>query len=140
MSYNSAFFDENKRLYKDRENSVHYAISSNVLPLFIGFVKDDVKIKIIEMIKEKRLEHSNCFISQIILGALYKYGETELLFDLIKDRNAWLKMCSEGATTTFEAFSKYKKKNASLFHPVMAFPVLFLTGFDLKKIFISEDR
>ena len=135
-SYLTAFYDFDKKLFKDRENSAHYAIASNVFPLFLEIVPDKYAFdNIISMIKEKKLNCSNCFISQIILLALYKSGKTDLLMDLIKDDGAWLNMLKEGATTTFEAFSKFKKKNCSLFHPVMAFPLLFLTDYNLKNLF-----
>ena len=58
-------------------------------------------------------------------------GNEALLQDLIKDENAWLNMLKEGATTTFEAFSKDGKVNASLFHTMFAFPALFMIKSDL---------
>lgn len=49
-----------------------------------------------------------------------------MLSELLCDEGAWLNMLKEGATTTFEAFSKDQKVNTSLFHTMFAFPVLFL--------------
>ena len=136
QSYLKAFFDEKAGLFKDRENSSHHSLPSNAIALFAGVgITERVKKNILFMIKEKRLTSSNIFMSVIVLLGLYRIKEERLARELIVDENNWLNMIKEGGTTTFEAFSKSKKANASLFHPVFAFPVLFLTGLDLKKYF-----
>jgi len=135
-SYIRAFYDKERGLFKDREDSAHCSMPSNALALFADIGIDErTKGNIVEMIKEKRLNHSNLFISPIILFGLFRIGEEGLVRALITDETAWLNMIKEGATTTFEAFSKEKKSNASLFHPMFTFPVLFLTGLDLNIYF-----
>lgn len=78
------------------------------------------------MIREKRLSASNLFITPILFVWLKKSGNERLLRDLICDEKAWCNMLKEGATATFEAFSKDGKANASLFHTMFAFPALFM--------------
>lgn len=135
-SYVNAFFDADKGLFKDREDSVSCSLPSNAGALFTGVAMNtQTKNNIIEMIREKRLNTTNLFFAPIIMLALKRCGEEELLHELLVDENAWLNMIKEGATTTFEAFSKEKKANASLFHPMFAFPILFLTDIKVEKYF-----
>lgn len=136
QSYFKAFFEGKTGLFKDREKSSHCSLPSNAIALLIDVgITQRVKEKILFLIKEKRLTSSNIFISPIVLLGLWRVGEEGLARELIADEENWLNMIKEGGTTTFEAFSKSKKSNASLFHPVFAFPVLFLAGLDLKKYF-----
>jgi len=140
-TYKNTYYNENTDLFVDNIGSTHSAIASNVLPLLIGIVdKESTKENIINMIKEKKFNHSNIYICPIILFALLKVNRKDLIIKLIKDRDTWLCMINEGATTTFEAFSKFKKKNASLFHTGMAFAAIFLTEFKVEELFIKENK
>ncbi len=136
QSYNAAFFDEEKGLYKDGEASYHCSLISNAVALLaVSGLEERTVTNIVDMIEEKRFASCNMFTSAIVLLALEKIGRKDIVKALITDKGDWLNMIDEGGTTTFEAFSKFKKANASLFHPVMAFPVLFLTGLNFDKYF-----
>ena len=56
------------------------------------------------------------YIGIYLIYGLMRQGETELLHELLVDEGAWLRMLSEGATSTFEAWYKDQKWNTSLFH------------------------
>ena len=127
-AYLDAFYDKKTHMFKDSIGSAHTALASQLFGVLTGAVKDRRAEEILlGMIREKRLSCSNLFITPLLFLWLKRKGEESLLFDLIKDKGAWLNMLEEGATATFEAFSKDKKVNTSLFHTMFAFPVLFLT-------------
>lgn len=127
-AYKKVFFDENTHCFKDSEVSTHCAIGSQVFGVLTGVVQDKLAEEILEeMILQKRLSASNLFITPVLFLWLKKTGRNELLKSLICDEKAWLNMLDEGATTTFEAFSKDGKWNTSLCHTMFAFPVLFMT-------------
>ena len=128
-AYLEAFYKSEENRFTDAEGSSHTAIASQIFGLLTETVKDERAEELAErMIREKRLDKSNLFVTPIIFLWLYKSGRYELLKELIKDENAWLNMIREGATTTFEAFGKDKKWNTSLLHTMFSFPALFLAG------------
>lgn len=138
-SYITAFYDKKRALFTDREESTHCSLMSNAISLLaVDKIDDSAKDNIVKMIEEKGFLTCNIFTSPIVLLALEKLGKRDLVKKLITDKNNWLNMINEGGTTTFEAFSKFKKSNASLFHPVFAFPVLFLTGLNFNKYFDKD--
>lgn len=125
-TYLESFYDAEHHLFRDSPESSHTAISSQLFGVFLGLGDDTARDKLLEMIRQKRLTCSNLFITPVLFLWLHKAGYKELLSELLCDEGAWLNMLKEGATTTFEAFSKDQKVNASLFHTMFAFPVLFL--------------
>ena len=125
-TYLESFYDAEQHLFRDSPESGHTAISSQLFGVFLGLGDDTARDKLLEMIRKKRLTCSNLFITPVLFLWLHKAGYKELLSELLCDEGAWLNMLKEGATTTFEAFSKDQKVNASLFHTMFAFPVLFL--------------
>lgn len=62
-------------------------------------------------------------------------GKEKEIEQLKLDEGAWLRMLSEGATTTFEGWGKETKWNTSLFHLTMSYGVVFLADVDLKMLF-----
>ena len=126
-AYRRAFYCGGEHRFSDSETSCHTALASQVFGLLTGTVRDGAAEELAErMIREKRLACSNLFVTPMLFLWLKKTGRIGLLHDLIKDGRAWLNMIGEGATVTFEAFSKNAKQNASLFHTMFAFPALFL--------------
>ena len=64
-------------------------------------------------------------------------GRDETLKRLLTNPGMWLRMLGEGATTTFEAWSKELKWNTSLFHLTFSYAALFIAGIDHKALFES---
>ena len=64
------------------------------------------------------------YMAYFTLAALMKNGKRELAEKLATDKEAWLLMLSEGATTTFEAWGKDQKWNTSLCHPWASAPII----------------
>ena len=87
---------------------------------------EQAKNNLIEMIKLKGLTCSNLFMTPLMFLFLKNNHQEQLLNQLILDKDGWLNMIKEGATTTFEAFYKDKKWNTSLLHTMFSFVILFM--------------
>ena len=59
-----------------------------------------------------------------------KSEREELIHELVQDEGAWLNMIGEGATRTFEMWSKDYKWNTSLFHLTLSYAAIFLADID----------
>ena len=126
-AYIKEFFNSGTELFTDSPSTTHSSLHSNVLPLFFNIpMSAGTKSKIIQLIEQKGITHSGTYFSFFVLQALKNHGESQLLLKLVRDKNAWLNMLSQGATTTFEAWGKEQKKNCSLFHPWSCCPILIL--------------
>ncbi|MFR6033705.1 MAG: hypothetical protein ACLUKN_11335 [Bacilli bacterium] len=66
-------------------------------------------------------------------GILRRDGEEQLLYELLTDDSAWLNMIKEGATSTFEGWSKDSKWNTSLFHLTFTYAAVFMVDWDVGK-------
>lgn len=123
-AFNKAFYRKETHLFADAENSGHYALHSNALPLLFGMVPDEDKKTVVDFIRKKGLS-CGVFIAFFVLKALAEAGEYDLLYDLIisDDIHSWGNMIREGATTCFEVWSKAQKANISLCHPFASAPV-----------------
>jgi hypothetical protein len=123
-AYIDAFYEPDKKLFKDTPESNHTALHSNILPLYFGVAPEESIPEIIKMIERKRL---NCgvYISFFLLKALCKHGRHDLAMDLIlsDDRFSWGTMLKQGATTCFEVWDKEYKWNTSLCHPWASAPI-----------------
>lgn len=123
-----AFYDEDRALFRDSETSSHISQPGNILPLAFNIGLDArTKTAILDLMREKRWT-CNVYIGMYMLYGLMRHGETELLHELLVDEDAWLRMLSEDATVTFEAWYKDQKWNTSLFHMAGVVPIIALAG------------
>lgn len=117
------FFCMDTGLFTDSTVSSHSALHSNIFALFYELLPD-CETKIVPFIKEKGL---SCGVHKAyhLLYGLAKVGEYGLIYDLITSEaeNSWANMIREGATATFEAWSKEQKWNTSLCHAFAAAPI-----------------
>ncbi len=126
------FYDPEKELFRDSDETTHISLPGNVFAAFFELFPSRAGIEnTIAMIREKRLSQSLFFETFPLLAFLTREGETQLVHELLIDENAWLKMIDEGATRTFEGWSKDLKWNTSLFHLTLTLGALFLTEWDV---------
>ncbi len=127
-TFNQLFYEEETGLYKDNPASGHHALHSNVYPLFFEMAPEGHQI--IPFIREKRFACSP-YLSYFLLLALGKNKEYALMRDLIlcKDTHSWYHMLQEGATSTFEAWSKESKRSVSLCHAWSSSPLVAIGEF-----------
>ncbi len=125
QSFIDYFYNDETNLFCDSRETSHSAIHSNILPLLFNIgIDKKTKQAIINLLKEKRLNSMGVYMAYFTLAALKRQGEMTLAEELATDKNCWLNMLSEGATTTFEAWGKEQKKNTSLFHPWATAPLI----------------
>ena len=124
-SFNAAFFDEEKGLYRDGPGCDHYALHSNVLPVFFGFAKPESLDSIHALIREKGLA-CGIYFAYFVLKACALLHDYDLVLELItqKSDHSWMHMLDQGATTLFEAWGKEQKGNVSLCHPWGSAPII----------------
>lgn len=120
-----AFYNEELGLFTDTPTSTHASVQSNIFPLLFGMVDDpEKKERIIQFIRHKKLTSMGVYMAYFALAALKQEGRMDLCEELATDEGAWLNMIREGATVTFEVWSKDQKWNTSLFHPWATAPLI----------------
>ena len=132
----NAFYDSEKKLFKDSDKSSHISIVGNVFPFGFDLCPDnETRNNIMNMIEERRISSLSFFCTFVAFEGYIRTGREDMIKVFLKDEGAWLRMLREDATTTFEGWGKETKKNASLFHLTMTYAGLFLSDVNLKKLF-----
>ncbi len=131
-----AFYNPERKLFKDSVDSEHISMAANILPWFFEIVPEPEFVSnTIAMIREKRLSQSLFFLTFPMFIALVREGEEALVHDLLRDDRYWLNIIAEGGTRTFEGWSKDLKWNTSLFHLTLSYAVVFMVDWDIRNIF-----
>lgn len=133
-SFYKAFYNDETGLFCDSESKTHSAVHSNIFPLLFGIYGKDEELKkrLVKMIYDKKLNSMGVYMAYFALAALVENGERDKAIELTLDKNAWLNMIKEGATTTFEAWGKEQKWNTSLFHPWAVAPLIVFNESGIK--------
>lgn len=136
------FFLPSENLFRDSVISSHISMAGNIYAWFFGLCPNEAcRRNIIDMIRRKRLSQSLFFVTFPMFAALRRDGEEELLHELLTDENAWLCMIREGATATFEGWSRDTKWNTSLFHLTLSFAAVFMVAdWDIGKVLNFDGR
>ncbi len=136
-AFAEAFYLPGQSAFRDSVESDHVSLAGNAIAYFFELFPDPAagKQTILAMVREKRLTQSLFFVTFPLFCGLLRDGEGELVHDLLTDRNAWLNMLGEGATRTFEGWSRDLKWNTSLFHLTLSYGAAFLTDWDIPATF-----
>ncbi len=119
-AYHNEFLTSD-RLFADTKERENMSVHSNAIALWFDLVHDtETEQNIIDMIIDKKLDNCNLFGTMMIFMALKRVGRIDIIEDLVVMDDYWVNMIKEGATRTFEAFSKDKKNNTALFHLALA--------------------
>ncbi len=134
-AFYNAFYDFDKRLFNDAVGSKHNSIIGNIFPFAFELCPDDKFIdNVVNIIREKKLSSVSLFGAFPLLEGLIRNGKKDLIYEVLLDEGAYIRMLNEGATTTFEGWGKDTKWNTSLFHITMSYGALFMADIDLEKI------
>ena len=135
-AYIDAFYDSGKGLFCDTPVSRHTSLASNAFALAFELCPDgDTVERIVEMIMKKNAEASAFFVTFAALYSLKRLGREKEIKEFLSHKDRWLRMISEGATVTFEAWGKDVKWNTSLFHLCYAYAALYMTDWGMEKLF-----
>lgn len=134
-AFYNCFYDAEKGLFRDSENSNHFSLVGNSFPYGFGLCpNEDCKKNILKILDEMGLDSLSMFCTFPILMGLVRDGDDERMKAALLNQGTWKRMLREDATTTFEGWGKETKPNASLFHLTMSYAACFLVDEDLKNI------
>ncbi|MBQ9107191.1 MAG: family 78 glycoside hydrolase catalytic domain [Clostridia bacterium] len=135
-TFNKAFFNPEKHLFKDGENTEHICLVGNSFVYGFGLCDDPVfDANFMSMLKEKGIDSLSFFCTFPVFMGLVRDGRFDTLRECILHEGTWKRMLREGATTTFEGWGKDTKWNTSLFHLTMSYAAIFMADIDLQKLF-----
>lgn len=134
----AAFYDPERKLFTDSLKSSHCSYVANAFCFGLGLAPDRASEEnILAMLEDRGFENLHLFSAFPVMMRLAATGRDETLKRLLTNPGMWLRMLGEGATTTFEAWSKELKWNTSLFHLTFSYAALFIAGIDHKALFES---
>ena len=126
-AFYDTFYDPDSKLFRDMKGCDHISLIANVFPFMYGLYPDEnTEQAILNLIENKGFTSVMLFGAYPILEGLRRTKKKDLMYRYLNDENAWKKMLREGATTTFEGWSKDAKWNTSLFHLTLSYAALFL--------------
>ena len=135
-AFDKAFYDSEKNLFRDGENSDHISLVGNSFAYgFNLYPNAECKRNILKLIDEHGIDSLSFFCTFPILMRFAKDGESDRMKAALLNEGAWKRMLKEDATTTFEGWGRDTKWNTSLFHLTMSYVALFLADVDLKQLF-----
>ncbi|MBP5207843.1 MAG: family 78 glycoside hydrolase catalytic domain [Clostridia bacterium] len=130
-AFNAGFYDSEKHLYRDGLTADHISYIGNAFPFGFGLCPDpEFNEKMLSMFGERGVTGTSLFATVPLLCGLVRLGRYDLVKSAITDRGAWLNMIAEGATSTFENFSRDGKWNTSLFHLQNTHIAIFIADID----------
>ena len=135
-AFDKAFYDSEKDLFRDGENSDHISLVGNSFAYGFDLCPNaECKGNILKLIDEHGIDSLSFFCTFPILMRFAKDGESDRMNAALLNEGAWKRMLKEDATTTFEGWGKDTKWNTSLFHLTMSYVALFLADVDWKQLF-----
>ena len=136
-AFESAFYDGEAHLFCDGVNSRHISYIGNAFAFGFGLCSDEVFYdNMTKWFTERGITGTSLFATFPLLTGLLREGRYDLIKSAIKDERAWLNMLAEGATSTFECWSRDGKWNTSLFHLQNTHIATFISDIDLSFIII----
>ncbi len=135
-AFYSAFYDEQKALFRDGESTGHISLVGNSFVYGLGLCTEQkFQQNFLAMLEQHKIRSLSLFCTFLVLMGLTQNGLEELVERCLLDEGAWKRILREDGTTTFEGWGKETKKNASLFHLTMSYAALFMADIDLRKVF-----
>lgn len=130
------FYDEEKQLFRDGENTSHISLVGNVFPFAFDLMPNKkTEENIINMLRENKISSLSFLCTFPALMGLARCGRYDVIKEALADEGAWKRMLAEGATTTYEGWGRDSKWNTSLFHLTLTDAAVFMADIDLERIF-----
>lgn len=124
---NLRLFDETMGKYVDGYGSKHASLHAGAISLCFGVVPEERVSGVIDLIRQRRLD-CGLYAALPVLKACYRYGDSELAFELLtsRDKHSWYEMLRHGATTPLEAWGPDQKWNTAFCQPVGTIPIYLI--------------
>ena len=137
-AFAKVFWDDERKLFVDREGSRHVSMPGNAYAAFFGLepaaAREEYRERFLALVRERGFKTINLFQYVPIFAYLKARGEDALLHEMLVSPETWSRMLREGATRTFEGWGKDTKWNTSLFHLTMAAGVIFLCDSEIVRV------
>jgi hypothetical protein len=134
-AFNNAFYDHDKHLFRDGENTEHISLVGNSFVYGLGVCDEQpFKDRFISLYTQHGIHSLSFFCAFPVLMGFVRNGRDDLLKGALLDEGAWLRILREGGTTTFEGWGRDTKWNTSLFHLTMSYAAAFMADVDLPTI------
>ncbi|MBR3714491.1 MAG: family 78 glycoside hydrolase catalytic domain [Clostridia bacterium] len=135
-AFYKTFYVEEKKLFRDGENTDHISLVGNSFVFGFGLYNDtECEREILKMIEANGVSSLSFFCVFPILIGLVRTGREDMIISALRENDAWKRMLREDATTTFEGWGRDTKWNTSLFHLTMSYAAAFMADVDLRSIF-----
>lgn len=135
-AFYTAFYDEEKHLFCDSENTDHISLVGNSFVYAFDLCQDNIfKGNFLSMMKENTISSLSLFCTFLVLLGHIKNNRHDLIQEALLDEGAWKRILREDGTTTFEGWGKDTKWNTSLFHLTMSYAATFMADIDFNKLF-----
>lgn len=126
-AFESTFYNENKGLYRDGENTEHISLVGNSFVYAFGLSADErFDDRFVELLREHRISSLSMFCTFPVLMGLHRNGRWDIIKECLLDDGAWKRIIREDGTTTFEGWGRDTKWNTSLFHLTMSYAAWFM--------------
>lgn len=122
-SFQAAFFDPARGLYRDGIGSEHVSFHANLFALSFDLVPAVKTRAVLDYVKSRGMA-CGVYPAHYLLGTLYDHQEPEAALALLTANNdrGWLNMIRMGSTVTTEAWDMKFKHNISWTHAWSASP------------------
>lgn len=135
-AFYSAFYDEQKNLFKDGENTEHISLVGNSFVYGLNLCSDKrFQQNFLSMLDSYKISSLSFFCTFPVFMELVRNGRNDLIKQCLLDDGAWKRILREDGTTTFEGWGKDTKWNTSLFHLTMSYAAIFMADIDLGALF-----
>ena len=135
-AFNTAFYDEQKNLFKDGENTEHVSLVGNSFVYGFSLCSNPAfEQNYLEMLKENKISSLSMFCTFPVLMGLVQNSREDLIKQCLLDDGAWKRILQEDGTTTFEGWGRDTKWNTSLFHLTTSYAATFMSDIDLNALF-----
>lgn len=132
MAFTQRFWDPERRLYLDGEDTSHTSLHANLFPLAFHLVPIEHRPHVADWLARRGMACS-VYAAQYLLEGLFRNGAADRALRLMTadgDRS-WKHMIESGATLTWEAWDQKYKPNQDWNHPWGAAPANLLPRFVL---------
>lgn len=135
FAFNSTFYDAEKNLFKDGENTNHISLVGNSFVYAFGLCnKNEFKESFLSLFEKHGISSLSMFCTFPVLMGFVANDRPDIVEACLLDNGAWKRILREDGTTTFEGWGKETKWNTSLFHLTMSYGAAFMADIDLKSL------
>ena len=126
-AFYAAFYMAETHTFRDGVGTDHSSYIANTMAYAYDLIPDEsFRANYLALFDRRGAAELSLFCTFPILWHFRRSGDETRIRASLKNPGAWLRMLSEGATTTYEGWGRDTKWNTSLFHLTMSYAAIFL--------------